>query len=168
MLAFEAHVVSTPPKVSLLVSCPLNQSQQRGHEPEPSVHRGCEFSFAADQFSNLPSAFQQVGTAGTSWVEGRLQNNIYIYMYMYISICFFREYTWTPKVCKIIGLWAMYSGFGPLFYILWGSRCDDIRGRIPDEGRLFLSRSGYLKIVLSFFRLLAQESGAQPSFWTPR
>ena len=30
--------------------------------------------------------------------------------------------TWTPKVCKIMAIWAVFSGFGPLFYILWGSR----------------------------------------------
>ena len=29
---------------------------------------------------------------------------------------------WTPKVCKIMAFWAVFSGFGPLFYILWGSR----------------------------------------------
>ena len=30
--------------------------------------------------------------------------------------------SWTPKVCKIIAFWAILSGFGPLLYILWGSR----------------------------------------------
>ena len=30
--------------------------------------------------------------------------------------------TWTPKVCKIMAFWAAFSGSGPLFYILWGSR----------------------------------------------
>ena len=30
--------------------------------------------------------------------------------------------TWTPKVCKIMAFWAIFNGFGPLFYILWGSR----------------------------------------------
>ena len=25
--------------------------------------------------------------------------------------------TWTPEVCKILAFWAIYSGFGPLFYV---------------------------------------------------
>ena len=29
---------------------------------------------------------------------------------------------WTPRVCKIMAFAAAFSGFGPLFYILWGSR----------------------------------------------
>ena len=31
--------------------------------------------------------------------------------------------TWTPKVCRIIAFWAIFRGFGPLFYLLWGFRC---------------------------------------------
>ena len=30
--------------------------------------------------------------------------------------------TWTPKVCKIMAFWAIFGGFGLVFYILWGSR----------------------------------------------
>ena len=30
--------------------------------------------------------------------------------------------SWTPKVCRTTAFLAVYSGFGPLFYILWGSR----------------------------------------------
>ena len=30
--------------------------------------------------------------------------------------------TWTPKVCKIMALRAIFRGLGPLFYILWGFR----------------------------------------------
>ena len=29
---------------------------------------------------------------------------------------------WTPKVCKLMTFWAVFKGFGPLFYRLWGSR----------------------------------------------
>ena len=29
--------------------------------------------------------------------------------------------TWTPKVCKTMAFWATLSGFGPLFYMFWGS-----------------------------------------------
>ena len=28
--------------------------------------------------------------------------------------------TWTPEVCKIIAFWAIFRGFEPLFYLLWG------------------------------------------------
>ena len=31
------------------------------------------------------------------------------------------DISWTPKVCTIMALWAVFSGFGPLFYMLWGS-----------------------------------------------
>ena len=24
--------------------------------------------------------------------------------------------TWTPKVCRIMAFWAIFKGFGPLFY----------------------------------------------------
>ena len=34
---------------------------------------------------------------------------------------FIVHHAWTPKVCKIIAFLDMYSGFGPLLYILWGS-----------------------------------------------
>ena len=29
-------------------------------------------------------------------------------------------YTWTPKVCRIIALLAVYSGFGPFFTYFGG------------------------------------------------
>ena len=38
--------------------------------------------------------------------------------------------TWTPKLCEMMGFLAIYSGFGPLFYILWGSR----EGHVEDIG----------------------------------
>ena len=28
----------------------------------------------------------------------------------------------TPKGCKIMAFWAIFRGFGPLFYLLWGFR----------------------------------------------
>ena len=28
--------------------------------------------------------------------------------------------TCTPKVCRIMAFWAIFKGFGPLFYLLWG------------------------------------------------
>ena len=28
--------------------------------------------------------------------------------------------TWTPKVCRIMAFWAIFRGFRPLFYLLWG------------------------------------------------
>ena len=30
--------------------------------------------------------------------------------------------SWTPKVCKIMALMAIFRGFGLLFYLLLGSR----------------------------------------------
>ena len=30
--------------------------------------------------------------------------------------------TYTPKVCRIMAFWAIFRGFGPLFYLLLGSR----------------------------------------------
>ena len=33
--------------------------------------------------------------------------------------------TWTPTVCKIITFWAQVHGYGPSFYMLWGSRYID-------------------------------------------
>ena len=30
--------------------------------------------------------------------------------------------SWTPKVCRIMAFWAIFRGFGPLFYLLWGFR----------------------------------------------
>ena len=30
--------------------------------------------------------------------------------------------TWTPKVCRRMVFWAIFRGFGPLFYLLWGFR----------------------------------------------
>ena len=30
--------------------------------------------------------------------------------------------TWTPKVCRILAFWAIFRGFGPLFYLPWGFR----------------------------------------------
>ena len=32
------------------------------------------------------------------------------------------EYTWTPKVCRIMAFWALFGGFGLLSYILLGFR----------------------------------------------
>ena len=29
-------------------------------------------------------------------------------------------FTWTPKVCRIMAFWAIFRGFRPLFYLLWG------------------------------------------------
>ena len=34
----------------------------------------------------------------------------------------FRVHTWSPKVCKTIAAWAVFSGLGLSFYILLGSR----------------------------------------------
>ena len=48
---------------------------------------------------------------------GRVYGPTHIYVYIYIHI-----YTWTPKVCRIIAFWAIFRGFGPLFYLLWGFR----------------------------------------------
>ena len=31
-------------------------------------------------------------------------------------------FTWTPKVCRRMAFWAIFKGFGPLFYLLWGFR----------------------------------------------
>ena len=31
-------------------------------------------------------------------------------------------HTRTPKVCRIMAFWAIFNGFGPLFYLLWGFR----------------------------------------------
>ena len=30
--------------------------------------------------------------------------------------------TWTLKVCRIMAFWAIFKGFGPLLYLLWGFR----------------------------------------------
>ena len=32
-----------------------------------------------------------------------------------------RDYL-NPKVCRIMAFWAIFKGFGPLFYLLLGSR----------------------------------------------
>ena len=43
---------------------------------------------------------------------------------METTILGFIEFTWTPKVCKIMGIMAVLMGLGPLFYILLGHRPD--------------------------------------------
>ena len=39
--------------------------------------------------------------------------------------------TWTPKVCKIMAFWAVFSGFGPLFFHTSGVQV----GMIPEASR---------------------------------
>ena len=36
--------------------------------------------------------------------------------YLHIS----SSHSWTPKVCRIMAFWAIFRGFGPLFYLVLG------------------------------------------------
>ena len=38
----------------------------------------------------------------------------------WVSILIHGQAGRTPKVCRIMALWARFMGFGPLFYLLWG------------------------------------------------
>ena len=46
--------------------------------------------------------------------------------------------TWTPKVRRIMAFWAIFRGFGPFFYLLWGfrqllqDRPDVVHGSLED------------------------------------
>ena len=55
--------------------------------------------------------------------------------------------TWTLEVCRIMALLAVYTGLGPLFYILWGSRYSESEGFQPVLGvESWWSRLGDLAV----------------------
>ena len=66
--------------------------------------------------------------------------------------------TWNPRVCRTMVFLAIYSGFGPLFYILWGSRYS--QRRQPTSGHLLEARSNALLTV--FAKSLAPLSKVGP------
>ena len=45
--------------------------------------------------------------------------------------------SWTPKVCKVAASLAIYSGFGPCFYIRWGP-CGEVSACFPSGASEFL------------------------------